>query len=129
MFANNFFISVYSWFGVSVHAHACIWICYISVCFLICTEGSCWLLMTYLTNFQHGAVIQNGGREHGNVGGALQQHKTGRVHAQLEVLPIWVHWRVLHCTLPITKTNDMHVGKIATSRKITLLQHEMTKWW
>ena len=138
MFANHLFSSIPGFYlpistsllwcmceHTCIHAYGFI---NISVCFLTYTEGSCWLLMTHLTNFWRGAVIQNGGCEHGNVGGAVQQHKTSGVCAQLEVLPIWVLWRVLHCTLPITKTNDMHVGKIATSRKTTLLQHEMTKW-
>lgn len=34
------------------------------------------------------AAVQDGGREHGNVGGGLQCHCTGAVHPQLEVLPV-----------------------------------------
>ena len=74
----------------------------------------------------HGAVVQDGRCEHGNVGGAVQQFKTCAVCAQLEILPIWVRRGLLHCTLPISKTDDMHVGQIAISRKTPVLQHEMT---
>ena len=79
-----------------------------------------------INQFSHGAVVQDGRCEHGNVGGAVQQFKTCAVCAQLEILPIWVHRGLLHCTLPISKTDDMHVGQIAISRKTPVLQHEMT---
>ncbi len=75
----------------------------------------------------HVAVVQDGRCEHGNVGGAVQQFKIRAVRAQLEILPVWVHRRLLHSTLPVSKTDDMHVGQIAISRKTSVLQHEMTQ--
>lgn len=86
--------------------------------------GSFW--HDWLDGLPHIAVIQDGRCERGNVGGAIQQFKTCAVSAQLEVLPVRVHWRLLHCTLPISKTNDMLVGQIAIPRKSHVLQHEMT---
>ena len=61
-------------------------------------------------------------------GGAVQQFKIRAVCAQLEILPVWVHRRLLHSTLPVSKTDDMHVGQIAISMKTSVLQHEMTQW-
>lgn len=59
------------------------------------------------------------------MGREIQQHKTCRVCPQLQVLPIWVRRRLLYSTLPVSKADDMHVGKIADAGKTPLLQHEM----
>ncbi|MBA0630810.1 hypothetical protein Godav_002871 [Gossypium davidsonii] len=56
------------------------------------------------------AAIQDGRCEHGNVGGKIQQLETGGVRAQLEILPVRMRGGLLHCPLPISKTNVMHVG-------------------
>uniref|UniRef100_A0A2N9EBS0 Galectin domain-containing protein n=1 Tax=Fagus sylvatica TaxID=28930 RepID=A0A2N9EBS0_FAGSY len=84
-------------------------------------------LRVVIDQCSHGAVVQDGRCEHGNVGGAVQQFKIRAVCAQLEILPVWVHRRLLHSTLPVSKTDDMHVGQIAISRKTSVLQHEMTQ--
>ncbi|KAE8696592.1 putative beta-1,3-galactosyltransferase 19 [Hibiscus syriacus] len=55
-------------------------------------------------------TIQNGGCEHGDVGGEIQQLEAGGVPTQLEVLPVRMHRGLLHCPLPVTETNVMHVG-------------------
>lgn len=65
--------------------------------------------------------VQDGRREHGNVGGAVQQFKTSRLSAQLELLSVRLHRRLLHCTLPIPPANDLHVGKIGATWKTPML--------
>jgi hypothetical protein len=56
------------------------------------------------------AAVQDGGCEHGNVGGGLQCHCTGAVHPQLEVLPVRLRGLLLHGTLPVPQANAMPLG-------------------
>lgn len=70
------------------------------------------------------AALQNGRREHGNVGGAFQQHQTRRIRAQCQVLSIWMHRRLLHRALPITEADAVSVGQ-AAGWETTVLQHEI----
>lgn len=57
-------------------------------------------------------ALQDGGCEHGDMGGAIQQFCAGTVLTQLEILPIWLHGRLLHCTLPVSSADDLLVGQI-----------------
>lgn len=66
--------------------------------------------------FNHNAAVQDGRCEHGNVGGAVQQLKTRRVSSQLEILPVWLHRRLLHSTLSVPKTDDLHVEQAADGK-------------
>ena len=59
------------------------------------------------------------------MGGEIQQLKTGGLSAQLEVLPVWMHRRLLYSSLPVPKTDDVHVGQVAKADKASVLQHEI----
>ncbi|MBA0851399.1 hypothetical protein Goshw_019178, partial [Gossypium schwendimanii] len=56
-------------------------------------------------------IVQDGRCEYGDVGGEIQQLKGGGLYTQFEVLPIRMHRRLLYSSLPVTKTNDVHVGQ------------------
>ncbi|THG20765.1 hypothetical protein TEA_003839 [Camellia sinensis var. sinensis] len=71
-------------------------------------------------------VVQDGRREYGNVGRAVQQLKTSGVYPRLEVLPVWVHRRLLYSALPVSEADDVLVEQIATARPSSVLQHAMT---
>lgn len=73
------------------------------------------------------AVVQDGGCKHGNVGRKIQQLETGRVRAQLQVLPVRMHRRLSYRTLPVAEADDVHVGQIADTGMASVLQHEMIK--
>lgn len=56
-------------------------------------------------------AVQDGRCEHGNVGGEIQCHDAAcGILSQLEILPIRVHTELLHCTLPISESDDVSVG-------------------
>lgn len=59
------------------------------------------------------------------MGGEIQQLKAGGVYPQLQVLPVRVHKRLLHSTLPVAEADDLHVGEAASDRETSVLQHEM----
>lgn len=59
------------------------------------------------------------------MGRAVQQLKISGISTQLEILSVWMHRRVLYSTLPVSKADDLLVGKITTKWKATVLQHEM----
>lgn len=61
------------------------------------------------------------------MGRKIQQHETGRVCAQLPVLPVRMHRRLSYRTLPVAEADDVHVGQIADTGKASVLQHEMIK--
>lgn len=67
------------------------------------------------------AVVQDGRCEYGDVGGEIQQLKGRGLYTQFEVLPIRMHRRLLYSSLPVTETNDVHVGQVAKADKASML--------
>lgn len=57
------------------------------------------------------------------MGRAVQQHETRKVCTQLEVLPVWLHRRLLYGSLSVSKANDLLVEQIANAGKGSVLQH------
>ena len=56
------------------------------------------------------AAVQDGGREHGHVGGGLQRHCARAVRPQLEVLPVRLCGLLLHSTLSVPQADAMPLG-------------------
>lgn len=71
------------------------------------------------------AVIQDGRRQYGHVGGEIWYYKTGTIYSQLQILSIRLHRRILYRTLPVATSDDLHVGEV-TSWESSVLQYEMT---
>ncbi|KAE8732257.1 putative beta-1,3-galactosyltransferase 18 [Hibiscus syriacus] len=67
------------------------------------------------------AVVQDGRCEYGDVGGEIQQHKRGGLRIEFEVLPIRLHRILLYSSLPVSKTDDVHVGQVAKADKASML--------
>lgn len=66
--------------------------------------------MCNIHHFHYALVIQNGRREHWNVGGTFQQQReVCGLCAQLQLLPVWLHRELLNRTLPIASTDDLFV--------------------
>lgn len=59
------------------------------------------------------------------MGGTVQQLKASGVPTQLEVLPVWMYRRLLHCSLPIAEADALHVAQIDNPGKTAVLQREM----
>lgn len=46
------------------------------------------------------------------MGGAIQQLKSSEICAQFQILSIWMHRRILHSPLSISKTDDLPLEQI-----------------
>ena len=73
------------------------------------------------------ADIQDGGREHGHVGGAVRNQQHRALRAQLALLPGRVHGGLPDSALSVTAADAVHVGQVAEGR-LQVLRMRETRW-